>query len=122
MFDDKKMEIAIGKLLRVGVLVAAGAVLVGGVLYLNQTRGPRPDYSRFHGVAAELSSPAGIVKHFSTGDSGAIIQLGLLLLIATPIARVIFAAFGFFLEKDWLYVVVSLIVLTVLMYSLLFDH
>ncbi|HTZ88946.1 MAG TPA: DUF1634 domain-containing protein [Alloacidobacterium sp.] len=122
MFDDKQMEMAMGQLLRAGVLLAAAVVLIGGLVYLSQTRGPRPDYSTFHGVAAELRSPAGIVEHLSTGDSDAIIQLGLLLLIATPIARVAFAAFAFFAEKDWLYVAVSLTVFAVLMYSLLFHH
>jgi len=122
MINDQKIEAAIGQLLRAGVLIAAAVVFIGGVLYLNQTRGPRPDYSAFHSVAAELRSPSGVIKHLSTGDSNAIIQLGLLLLIATPIARVAFAVFGFCAEKDWLYVVVSLIVLAILMYSLLFDH
>ncbi|MGC1299133.1 MAG: DUF1634 domain-containing protein [Alloacidobacterium sp.] len=122
MMNDQKMEIAIGHLLRTGVFIAAAVVLIGGLLYLNQTRGPRPDYATFHGEVAALRSPAGIVKNISTGNSGAIIQLGLLLLIATPIARVAFAAFGFFAEKDWLYVAVSLIVFAVLMYSLLYDH
>jgi uncharacterized membrane protein len=122
MMNDQKMEIAIGHLLRTGVFIAAAVVLIGGLLYLNQTRGPRPDYATFHGEDAALRSPAGIVRNISTGNSGAIIQLGLLLLIATPIARVAFAAFGFFAEKDWLYVAVSLIVFAVLMYSLLYDH
>jgi len=122
MMNDQKMEIAIGQLLRAGVLLAAAVVFIGGVLYLNQTRGPRPDYSKFHGEAVALRSPAGVVKQAFTGDSHAIIQLGLLLLIATPVARVLFAVFGFLLEKDWHYVVVSLVVFAVLMYSLLFDH
>lgn len=122
MMNDQKMEVAIGQLLRTGVLIAAAVVLIGGLLYLNQTRGPRPDYASFHGEPAALRSPAGIVKNISTGNSSAIIQLGLLLLIATPIARVAFAAFGFFAEKDWLYVAVSLIVLAVLMYSMFYDH
>jgi len=122
MMNDQKMEVAIGHLLRTGVLISAAVVFIGGLLYLSQVRGPRPDYSTFHGVTSELRSPSGIVKHLSTGDSSAVIQLGLLLLIATPVARVVFAAFGFFLEKDWLYVAVSLIVLAVLMYSLLYDR
>lgn len=122
MMNDQKMETAIGQLLRAGVLIAAFFVLAGGLLYLNQMRGPRPDYSVYHGAATELRSPAGIVEHLSIRNSGAIMQLGLLLLIATPVARVAFAAFGFLLEKDWLYVAVSLIVLAVLMYSLLYDH
>jgi uncharacterized membrane protein len=122
MMNDQKMEVEIGQLLRAGVLIAAGVVFIGGLLYLNQTRGPRPKYSIFHGEAAELRSPAGIIHSLSSGNSNAIIQFGLLLLIATPIARVAFAAFGFSLEKDWVYVLVSLIVFAVLMYSLLFDH
>ncbi|HLH33286.1 MAG TPA: DUF1634 domain-containing protein [Alloacidobacterium sp.] len=122
MINDQKIEIAIGQLLRIGVFLAAAFVLVGGLLYLSQRRGPRPDYSTFHSVAAELRSPPGIIRQVATGNSNAIIQLGLLLLIATPVARVVLAALGFFAEKDWLYVAVSLIVLAVLMYSLLFDH
>jgi uncharacterized membrane protein len=122
MMNDQKMEIAIGQLLRAGVLLAAAVVLIGGLLYLNQTRGPRPDYAIFHGEAAALRSPAGIVRNISTGNSSAIIQLGILLLIATPIARVAFSAFAFFAERDWLYVAVALLVLAILMYSLLFDH
>jgi uncharacterized membrane protein len=53
------------------------------------------------------------------GDTTSIIQLGLLLLIATPIARVILAAVGFLFERDRLYFCISLIVLAVLLYSLL---
>jgi uncharacterized membrane protein len=122
MINDQKMEVAIGQLLRIGVFLAATFVLIGGLLYLNRHRGPRPDYSTFHSVAAELRSPQSIIRHVATGDGNAIIQLGLLLLIATPVARVAFAAFGFFAEKDWLYVTVSLIVFAVLMYSLFFDR
>jgi uncharacterized membrane protein len=122
MINDQKMEIAIGQLLRAGVFLAAAFVLVGGLLYLNQHRGSRPDYSTFRGVGIELRSPQGIVKDLATGDSNAMIQMGLLLLIATPVARVAFAAFGFSAEKDWLYVAVSLIVLAVLMYSMFLDH
>ncbi len=47
------------------------------------------------------------------------IQLGLLLLIATPIARVAFSVVGFAIERDRMYVVFTLIVLAILLYSLL---
>ncbi|WP_251106493.1 DUF1634 domain-containing protein [Alloacidobacterium dinghuense] len=122
MMNDQKMEIAIGQILRAGVFLAAAIVFIGGVLYLNQTRGPRHDYATFQGEAIALRSPVGVVKQAFSGNSYAIIQLGLLVLIATPVARVLFAAFGFLLEKDRLYVVVSLLVFAVLMYSLVFDH
>ena len=52
----------------------------------------------------------------------AIIQLGLLLLIATPVARVVFSVYAFARQRDWVYVVVTLIVLGVLLYSLLSGY
>jgi len=56
-----------------------------------------------------------------TGDPAALIQLGVLLLVATPVARVVFAVVGFALERDRLYVVVSVAVLAILAASLLYS-
>jgi uncharacterized membrane protein len=115
---DQKLEIAIGRLLQAGVLLAAAVVLVGGVLYLFHASGPRPDYSHFRGVAVTLRTPGGIWHGVLQGDAGSVIQLGLLLLIATPLVRVILAGVGFLMERDQLYFWVSAIVLAVLVYSL----
>ena len=52
------------------------------------------------------------------GRPRGLIQFGLLLLIATPVARVAFSVFGFTQERDWVYVVITLIVLALLVYSL----
>ena len=61
----------------------------------------------------------GIAEEAAALHSAGIIQLGLLLLIATPVMRVVLAVVGFALERDHLYTIVSLIVLAVLMYSFL---
>ena len=116
---DQKLEVAIGRMLQIGVMLAAAVVLAGGVMYLRQETGPRPDYSHFRGVPERFRSPAQIVTNAFDGRARSIIQLGLLILIATPIARVVFAAAGFLLERDYLYVCVSLTVLAVLLYSLM---
>src|SRR5215475_4881281 len=93
---DQKLEIAIGRMLQIGVLLAATVVFIGGVLYLRQETAPRPDYSHFTGgVAERFRSPVEIVTNAFHGRARSIIQLGLLLLIATPIARVVLAAVGF---------------------------
>ncbi len=116
--DDRRLEIIIGNLLRVGVLVAAALVFAGGVAYLAAHHG---DHISFHSFAREgssLRSVPGIITSAAHLKSEGIMQLGLLLLIATPVARVVMAVFGFGLERDWLYVVVSLIVLAVLVGSL----
>jgi uncharacterized membrane protein len=60
----------------------------------------------------------GIVRSAFAGQARSIMQLGLLLLIATPIARVIFSVFAFAIEGDRMYVIFTLIVLSVLLYSL----
>jgi uncharacterized membrane protein len=115
---DKKLEIVIGRGLQVGVLLAAAVVFVGGVLYLLHAGGPRPDYSHFHGVARHLLTPSGVWHGVVHGDAESVIQLGLLVLIATPVMRVVFAGVGFLMERDQLYFWVSAAVLAVLLYSL----
>jgi uncharacterized membrane protein len=105
-------------MLQAGVLLAAAVVLLGGVLYLFHASGPRPDYSHFHGVADGLRHPGSIWRGALHGDAESVIQLGLLLLIATPVVRVILAGAGFLMERDQLYFWVSAAVLTVLLYSL----
>jgi uncharacterized membrane protein len=116
---DQKLETAIGRMLQAGVLLSAAVVLTGGILFLRHATGPRPDYSHFQGVADRLRSPLTILAGARHGDPESIIQLGLLLLIATPVARVILAAAGFLLERDRLYFWISLLVLAILLYSLL---
>lgn len=115
---DEKLDIAIGRTLQAGVLLAALIVLIGGVLYLLHAAGPRPDYSHFHGVAEMLRTPSGMWHGMMHGDAGSVIQLGLLVLIATPVVRVILAGVGFLMERDQLYFWVSAAVLAVLCYSL----
>jgi uncharacterized membrane protein len=117
-FDDRRMETIMGRLLQVGVLLASTTVLIGGILYLHAHAQIRPDYRTFKGEPDGLRSPSGLLHLLSTGEPAAILQLGILLLIATPIARVVFAVIGFAIERDRLYVLVSLIVLGVLTLSL----
>jgi uncharacterized membrane protein len=119
---DQKLETVIGRMLQAGVLLAAFVVLTGGILYLHQSTEPRPDYTHFHGTSSALRSPAQIVALAAHGNPEGLIQLGLLLLIATPIVRVMVAAVGFLMERDRMYFWVSLAVLAVLLYSLWHAH
>jgi uncharacterized membrane protein len=117
-WTDQQVEVMIGNLLRGGVLLAACVVLGGGVLYLLRYGGTAPDYRVFHGEPIDLRSVSGIVRDAVSLRSRGVIQLGLLLLAATPVARVAFAVVAFARQRDALYVVVTLIVLAVLLYSL----
>jgi uncharacterized membrane protein len=121
-WDDRRMDNIIASMLRLGVLVAAAVVLAGGLLYLHQNAGAAPDYRHFHGAPNGLRAPEGIAQGVAHGDARSIIQFGLLLLIATPIVRVLLCVVGFFSQKDRLYVTVSAVVLAILLYSLLDGH
>jgi len=115
---DNQVEQIIGKLLRFGVTAAGMIVLVGGIVYLARHGTSAPNYGVFRGEPADLRSVTGIVKEALSIRGRGLIQLGLLLLIATPVARVAFSVFAFARQGDRTFVVVTLIVLAVLLYSL----
>ncbi len=117
-WNDQRIEIIIGTLLRTGVILAAAVVSFGAILYLLQYGHNVTNYTTFHGEPARLKSLTDIVRGVAALDARAIIQLGLLLLIATPVARVLFSAIAFAAERDYMYVVITLIVLGILLYSL----
>ncbi len=117
-WTEEGLNQKLGVLLRAGVLISAMVVLAGGILYLIRTGSALPDYRVFHGEPADLRSVAGILKDtFSLRPSG-LIQLGFLLLIATPVTRVAFSVLAFAQQRDRTYVIVTLIVFTLLVYSL----
>jgi uncharacterized membrane protein len=117
-WDDKRVEQVIGILLRTGVVLAASVVLAGGVLYLAR-HGQEPVGNHvFHGEPAQLRSLGGVLEGAVLLEARSIVQLGLLLLIATPVARVVFTVFAFARQRDWTYVLLTLVVVAVLVYSL----
>ena len=115
---DERLDQALGHLLRGGVVLSAAVVLLGGVLYLAGSWDATADYHTFHGEPPDLCHPSGIIREAMHFNARAVIQLGLLLLIATPVARVVFTVFAFAKQRDRTYVVITLIVLGLLLYSL----
>jgi uncharacterized membrane protein len=115
--SSHEMEIRLGNLLRTGVVVAANVVLVGGIIYLFRHGHEAPAYHAFRGEPFDLRTMNGVLSDSMQLHGRGIIQLGLLLLIATPIARVAFAAYGFARQRDWMYVGIAAFVLSVLLYG-----
>ncbi|MFB6456621.1 DUF1634 domain-containing protein [Chitinophaga sp. Hz27] len=112
---DKDLQLIIGKLLRYGVWSSMAIAIIGGIIYLSSHGQDIVHYPKFeeqdHGILDLLGS---MFSDLAAGRGSALILLGIMLLFATPILRVIFSLIGFILEKDKLYVVITLIVLMII--------
>lgn len=117
-WTDQRVEKLVGTLLLTGVLVSGLVVFVGGVLYMVKYGRDPVRYATFDPQQGSLRSVADVWKFALQGDGRAIIEIGLLLLIATPVLRVAFSLVAFALEKDRLYVALTLVVLVILLLSL----
>ena len=114
---EHSLEMAMGRMLQTGVTIAAMVVLFGGILYLAKNGGSLRDYQHFREATPATTTVAGIVSSAAHLDPRGIMGLGILLLIATPVCRVIFGVVGFAVLRDKLYTLISLIVLCVLVFS-----
>jgi uncharacterized membrane protein len=116
--QDQKVERIIGVLLQTGVLLSILVALVGMTLYLGRAGRQVADFQVFRGEPLDLRGAPAIVAAALAGRREAVIQLGVVILIATPIARVLLSLVAFALQRDRTYVVVTLIVLVVLLSGL----
>ena len=121
-FKDTDMQLLLGRVLRAGTFISIAIVLFGGVVFLYKHGESLPDYRKFKGIPAFLQHLHGLFKSAAHLKGQAIIQLGIILLIATPIMRVMFSAVGFILEKDFMYFGISILVLLIIFTSMLSGH
>ena len=117
-WTDQRVEEWIGSLLRAGVTLSSTVVFFGVCVYLARHGRELPHYRVFAGTPEDLRSLSGIWKNVLAFKARGLIQLGLLLLIATPVARVAFSVAAFAFQRDRLYVLLTLTVLAILTYSL----
>jgi len=119
MYSDQKLDAQMGSLLRAGVILACALMLAGGVLYTLRHGGERESFATFHGEPASLETVGGIWREVRSGSARGIIQLSVLIMIATPVMRVAFAVYGFARQRHWLFTAISLTVLGLLTFGLL---
>jgi len=117
-WGDQQLEVILAKVLLSGVITAALVVLAGGIIYLFRHGGSLPEYRVFRGESSELRGIRGILRQVAAGRGRGVIQLGLVLLIATPVMRVALSLAGFVRERDKLYCIFTLVVLVTLLLSL----
>ncbi len=115
--EDKDLERIIGQLLRYGVLLSSLVVLAGGIVYLTRHGYQHPAFGSFKGEPDKMKAPIPMWKAIIQGEGRPLIAFGLLLLILTPIARILFSVAGYLMEKDYLYVCITLFVLAVILWN-----
>ncbi|SHG04041.1 DUF1634 domain-containing protein [Dysgonomonas macrotermitis] len=124
-WDQRDVEQYIGKLLRYGVVLSSIITVFGGIVYMLQHHAKTADYSPtpsgqpFPGVDQYLRELNSIIPAVLNFDGAAIVQIGIIVLIATPIIRVAFSAFSFLIEKDYMYVCITLIVLAIILANMI---
>src|ERR1700744_3444620 len=121
-FKDTDMQSIIGWVLRIGVFASMLVVFIGGVIYLYRHGHESANFHQFKGIPDFIRTEPGILNGILTFRGRAIVQAGIILLIATPIMRIIFSAIGFVLERDYLYIGITIIVLGIIFFSMMTGH
>jgi len=98
---------AIGNSLRAGVMLACLLCAVGLVLWA------AAGYPAQKSISA--SDIASVFQLATSANFTGVVYLGIIVLIATPVFRVIVSAIGFSVEKDRQYLIISLAVLGMLL-------
>lgn len=122
MIKDTAIELVISKVLRYGVYLSMFFAVVGGMVYIAH-HGGEPVGNQY---AKYIEKDDGFFDYVRQtvvgvfqGHGSDVIILGVVLLLATPTVRILFSLFGYVLEKDKLYIAVTLIVLAIIAVSVL---
>ena len=122
--DPESMNAIISKVLRYGVVISSAVIAIGTALLaaedgLSETASflaynpQQVPHGSFPVTFAQL------VAGIAVGSPAAIIELGVLVLLATPVSRVLFSVFLFAAEQNRIYVYITVTVLLLLLFSML---
>jgi len=117
-WTEAETDVRMGRLLQWGVVLAAVVMGCGAAVFLYHNAERVPNYRTFRDVSSPLHSLRGILGEARLGHGAGLIQLAVLLIVATPISRVIFAAYAFARMRDWLYALISMTVLSLLLFAI----
>jgi uncharacterized membrane protein len=121
-FGEKDFQTIIGNLLRYGVWISLSVAFIGGIVYLLHNGSQIEDYSVFKENDRNIFEViAAIYNGAIQGNGESLIFTGIILLFLTPVLRVLLSLFSFSLEKDYLYVGITLIVIMIIITSISFG-
>ena len=107
------------RLVRIAAIAAVVLSLSGGIFYFFHYGCTIPHYEKFIGEPAHLTTVHGVVWSALHFDFRAVMQLGVIILLLIPVCRVAVFFGTFIMQHDWLYSIITLIVLSILLYALL---
>ena len=121
-FGEKDFQTIIGNLLRYGVWISLSVAFIGGIIYLMHHGSEIEDYSVFKENDRNIFEViAAVYNGAIQGNGESLIFTGIVLLFLTPVLRVLLSLFSFLLEKDYLYVGITLIVIMIIIISISFG-
>lgn len=121
-FGEKDFQTIIGNLLRYGVWISLSVAFIGGVIYLMHHGNDIEDYSVFKENDRNIFEViAAVYNGVIQGRGESVIFFGVILLFLTPVFRVLLSLFSFLLEKDYLYVAITTIVIGIIILSISFG-
>ncbi|MBO9595787.1 MAG: DUF1634 domain-containing protein [Niabella sp.] len=114
-FSDKTLQTIVGNLLRYGVWLALSVGAIGGTVYLVKHGHESIHYSSFTESDKSIGQLVReTIAGLKEGSGSAIIFLGIILLFLTPALRLVLSFFSFLIEKDYRYVLITLIVMLII--------
>ena len=121
-FGEKDFQKIVGNLLRYGVWISLSVAFIGGIMYLLHHGSEIENYSVFKENDQNIFEViAAVYNGVVQGRGESIIFFGIVLLFLTPVFRVLLSLFSFLLEKDYLYVVITTIVIGIIIMSISFG-
>ena len=124
-FGERDFQQLIGNLLRYGVWISLSIAFLGGIVYLSNHGTETVNYAQFlENDRSIFQVVASVLEGVKIGHGESLIFLGIVMLFLTPVLRVVLSLFSFLLEKDYLYVVITLIVVAIIGMSIFlgFSH
>lgn len=121
-FGEKDFQKIVGNLLRYGVWISLSVAFIGGIVYLLHHGNDIENYSVFKENDRNIFEViAAVYNGVVQGQGESIIFFGIVLLFLTPVFRVLLSLFSFLLEKDYLYVIITTIVIGIIIMSISFG-
>ncbi len=118
-FDDKRMQVFVGNTLKYSMYSSMIIAIIGILMYFIKNGNQQEDLQRFSHFHEPTENPIHVfIKGLQQCTPASIIELGVLVLLLTPILRLIFASYGYLKEKDYLYTFIGIFVIGIIVLSL----